>query len=100
MFFADAARVHTPDAFFLEHSGLRLDANDGAFYSVGAGAGFRTPVGALRIMLGIKLNPSPLDLRDPKTILEELLSEDGDVTSIAANPWRRFRFHLSLGQPF
>lgn len=100
LLFADAARVFTPDPFFVENSGFLLDVNDEAFYSVGAGAGFSTPVGALRLMLGYKLNPSPLDLRDPRTLLEELLSEDGDVTTIAANPWRRFRFHLSLGQPF
>ena len=98
--FADAARVHTPDSFYVDNVFLPLDITDGAFYTVGGGMAFRTPVGGLRFMIGYKLNPSPLDLRDPQALAAEFLAEDGDPNSVPENLWRRFRFHLSLGQPF
>jgi len=100
MLFADAGRVHTPDPFYQESVFLPLDLTDEAFYTVGAGMALRTPVGGLRFMIGYKLNPSALDLRDPRALAAEFLAEDGDPNSVPENTWRRFRFHLSLGQPF
>lgn len=100
MLFVDGARVHTPDTFFQSDPLIPAEVSDGAFYTLGAGLGFRTPVGGLRLMVGYKLNPGPFDLRNARAVLEELLTEDGDLFSVPENPWRRFRLHLALGQPF
>lgn len=60
-------------------------------FGTGAGIRYRTPVGYLRLDLAYKLNPGPLDLRDPRAVW------DG-----TAEPrfLRRFRLHIGIGQSF
>lgn len=41
----------------------------GLRYSAGAGIQYLTPVGFIGVAVGLKLNPSYLDLRDPETLL-------------------------------
>jgi outer membrane protein assembly factor BamA len=98
--FVDAGRVWTPDSFFTADEDLPLRVDDSSYAGVGAGIGIPTLVGPIRIMVGYKLNPGSLDLRDSDRILEEFLEGDGDLAAVPRNPWRRWRLHFSIGQPF
>lgn len=80
--FLDAARI-----------GDDVLAFDDLRYGAGGGLRYRTPVGAVRLDLAYKLNPDPLDLRDPTEVRSEGLDAE-------ERPWRRFRLHLSIGQAF
>lgn len=64
---------------------------------VGSGAGLRyqTPVGFLRLDLGIKVNPSEEDLRDPEAVFRA-----GGVEGVPEDPWKRIRFHFGIGNAF
>ena len=64
---------------------------------VGSGAGlrYRTPVGFIRLDLGIKVNPSPEDLRDPKAVYQA-----GGVEGVPEDPWKRLRLHFGIGNAF
>ena len=82
-------------AVFLDAGRLGDDllAFDDLRYGAGGGLRYRTPVGAVRLDLAYKLNPGPLDLRDPAEVrIEGLDAEE--------RPWRRLRLHLSIGQAF
>jgi outer membrane protein assembly factor BamA len=97
----DAARVWTGDPYYgAENGGLPLDVTDGPVFTTGLGFALGTPIGAIRLMVGYKLNPSELDLRSPDAILEAALSGDTALEDIPENPWRRFRIHFAVGQPF
>ena len=99
--FVDAARVWTGDPYYgAENGGLPLDVTDGPVFTTGLGFALGTPIGAIRLMVGYKLNPSELDLRSPDAILEAALSGDTALEDIPENPWRRFRIHFAVGQPF
>lgn len=60
-------------------------------FGTGAGIRYRTPVGYLRLDLAYKLNPGPLDLRNPRDVLR------GTAEPRFLN---RFRLHIGIGQSF
>ena len=95
--FFDAGRVWIPDARFLPQGALG-SIQDGVYGAAGVGLQFATPVGPLRIALGYKLDPSPLDLRDPGAVGAALLA-GRPLTSVPTQPSRRWHLHLSLGRP-
>jgi outer membrane protein insertion porin family len=91
--FLDAGRVWTPDDRF----SLGAFQHDDDFrFSTGAGFSYLTPVGAIRLSLGVKLNPSELDLRTADDVLQALV-EGRPVSSVPENDWRRLHLHLSFG---
>lgn len=98
--FLDGGRVWTPDDGFLGEDGLPALGTDDTFrFGTGAGLAVGTPVGPVRLMVGYKLNPSLLDLRDPASVGQALL--DGrDPREVPENPWRRWRVHLAVGRAF
>ncbi len=91
--FLDGGRVWTPDDRFL----LPLLNGDTDFrFAAGGGISYQTPVGAVRISLGYKLNPSDLDVRDAGEVLAAL--EQGLPATTAETDWsRRLHLHLSFG---
>jgi outer membrane protein insertion porin family len=91
--FLDGGRVWTPDDRFE----LPLLSADTDFrFAAGAGLSYQTPVGAVRVSLGYKLNPSDLDLRDAGEVLAVL--EQGLPATTAETDWsRRLHLHLSFG---
>ena len=95
--FLDGAKVWTPDDRF------NLDAGEleqeRFFLGTGVGIGYETVVGAVQVALGYKLNPSPLDLRDPDEVLEAL--QDGrPIGTVETDSRRRFQLHFSIGATF
>jgi len=95
--FLDGGRVWTPDDRYL----LPDDPydQDKVFFSTGGGVGIETPVGPIRVSVGYKLNPSPLDVRNPGEVLD-LLQEDRPITEAPVRSWRRIQFHLTFGRVF
>jgi outer membrane protein insertion porin family len=92
--FLDAGRVWTPD----DRYKITLLTNDETrwFMTTGAGVGYYSPIGAMRLEGGYQLNPSTLDLRSPNDVVKALVA--GLQPSAApTNQWRRFRLHFSLG---
>jgi outer membrane protein insertion porin family len=79
-------------------------------FRVGTGIGFRyrTPVGAFRIDLAMKLNPSRTDLQRPGEVFRYRYQEDlrrlnplePEHPYPSSSIWRRFQIHLSLGQAY
>jgi outer membrane protein insertion porin family len=95
--FLDGARIWTPDSRFrLEAGDLEQDR---FFLGTGAGVGYETVVGAIQVAVGYKLNPSALDLRDPRDVLQALL--DGrPLSGVPADSRRRWHLHFSIGATF
>lgn len=76
-------------------------------YGAGAGIQYMTPIGFITFGLGVKLNPSFFDLRDPRDILAAADIEDldpgptdFDLSTVEPRWQRRLQFHLSIGQRF
>jgi outer membrane protein insertion porin family len=91
--FLDAGKVWTPDSRFKLPL---LEGETDLRFSLGTGLSYQTPVGAIRLGLGCKLNPSELDVRDPGEVLAAL--EQGLPASSADPDWvRRLHLHLSFG---
>jgi outer membrane protein assembly complex protein YaeT len=91
--FLDAGRVWTPDERFAVPV---LEGETDVRFSTGAGLSYQTPVGAVRLSLGYKLNPSVLDLRDANEVLNAL--QQGLPATSADTEWtRRLHLHLSFG---
>jgi outer membrane protein insertion porin family len=95
--FLDGGRVWTPDDRYL-HPDDPYD-QDKVYYSAGGGVGIETPVGPIRVSVGYKLNPSPLDLRDPDEVLHALL-EERPILDEKTSEWRRVQIHLTVGRVF
>jgi outer membrane protein insertion porin family len=95
--FLDGGRVWTPDDRYL-HTDDPYD-QDKVYYSAGGGVGIETPLGPIRVSVGYKLNPSPLDLRDPGEVLNAFL-EERPILDEKTNEWRRVRLHLTVGRVF
>jgi outer membrane protein insertion porin family len=92
--FLDAGRVWTPDDRFAQEP---LVPEETAFhFSTGTGLSYQTPVGAVRLSLGYKLNPSALDVRDPDKVLNAVVN-GLPVSSVEPDWSRRLHLHLSLG---
>jgi outer membrane protein insertion porin family len=95
--FVDGGRVWTPDDRFFSTDDPY--DQDRFFYSAGGGLGVETPVGPIRLSVGYKLNPSPLDLRDPGDVLALLLADQSILEAPTSN-WRRVQMHLTVGRVF
>jgi outer membrane protein insertion porin family len=95
--FLDGGRVWTPDHRFLPPDDPY--DQDKAYFSTGGGFGIETPVGPIRVSLGYKLNPSPLDLRDPSDVLKRLLANES-ILDDPPKTIRRFQLHLTVGRSF
>ncbi len=95
--FLDGGRVWTPDDRYLKPDDPYNQ--DKVYYSAGGGMGIETPVGPIRLSVGYKLNPSPLDVRDPGEVLD-LLLEGQPITDAPTKGWRRFQVHLTFGRVF
>ena len=91
--FLDAGKVWTPDDRFKL---ALLEGETDLRFSLGTGISYQTPVGAIRLGLGYKLNPSDLDVRDAGEVLAAL--EQGLPATTAETDWsRRLHLHLSFG---
>jgi outer membrane protein insertion porin family len=96
--FLDAGRIWTPDDRFLprEEPLLPGELDDEVRFGTGLGVSFATPVGPVQVDLGYKLNPSPLDLRDPEAVVRAL-EEGRDLKDVRERGFRRWHLHLSMG---
>ena len=91
--FMDMGKVWTPDDRFKL---AVLERDTDLRFSLGTGISYQTPVGAIRLGLGYKLNPSELDVRDAGEVLAAL--EQGLPATTAETDWsRRLHLHLSFG---
>lgn len=95
--FLDGGRVWTPDSRFALDAG-ELD-QDKLYLGTGIGLGYETVVGAVQLALGYKLNPSPLDLRDPAEVLGALVAGRSPET-VLTDSRRRLQLHFSIGATF
>jgi outer membrane protein insertion porin family len=97
--FLDGGRVWTPDARFQLSDAPLIPGQlgEGVRFGTGAGVVVATPVGPVQLDLGYKVNPSLLDLRDPKRVARAL-SEGESVESVPETPLRRWHLHLSIGR--
>jgi len=95
--FLDGGRVWTPDDRYLQPDDPY--DQDKLYYSTGGGVGIETPVGPIRVSLGYKLNPSPLDLRDPDDV-QDLLVEGRSLLEAPTHRWNRVQIHLTVGRVF
>lgn len=95
-FFLDGARVWTAD----DRYGIEDPFDEERFFfGTGAGLEFSTGVGPVRIAVGYKLNPSPVDLRSPMQVLRA--AEEGvPLSQVPTESIRRFQLHVDLGSPF
>ncbi|HWN18158.1 MAG TPA: BamA/TamA family outer membrane protein [Gemmatimonadales bacterium] len=92
--FLDGGKVWTPDDRFV--LALPVPQDTDFHFSTGAGVSYQTPVGAVRLSLGYKLNPSELDLRDSEEVLNAVVN-GLPVSSVEPDWSRRLHLHLSLG---
>ena len=95
--FLDAGRVWTGDQRFAP--GIVLDEEERFFYGTGAGMDYLTSVGAVRLAMGYKLNPSTLDLVDSGDALEAAL-EERPVGNLPRDDRRRWQIHFSFSSSF
>lgn len=115
--FADAGRIWTPQTDFqTDFDSPLFDSAFGNverfFVGTGGGISIASPVGAIRLALGYKVNPSFFDVRSPRSIAEayqevfrlnpDPTAEDLFQAALDVEPsfWRRLAFHLSIGQTF
>ena len=95
--FLDAGRVWTDDARFAAPDlGLRPQR---MFYAAGAGFDWKTLVGAVRLLVGYKLNPSVLDLADPRDVFGAMQANE-PLDNLPRHALQRWQFHLSIGTGF
>jgi outer membrane protein assembly factor BamA len=96
MLFLDGGRVWSPtrSSFAFASPG-----QEEVYYAVGGGVDFRTPVGALRMSMGYKLNPSELDLRSASDVFKA--SQTGTpLDQVPTKQSLRWQFNLSLAVAF
>jgi outer membrane protein insertion porin family len=98
--FVDAGRVWNPDERFFDPT-LPRDplGQQEVFFGTGFGVEFGTLVGPLRIDLGYKLNPSPLDLRSPDAVAQALVAGD-PIASVPTDGLRRWHLHFAIGRVY
>ncbi len=95
--FLDGGKIWTPDERFALNAG-ELD-QDRFYFGTGVGFGYETVVGAVQVALGYKLNPSPLDIRDPNDVLAALAAGT-PIDNVSTSEWRRLQLHFSIGATF
>jgi outer membrane protein insertion porin family len=97
--FLDAGRVWTPDARFKVSDTPLIPGQRGGTIRYGTGLGLvlATPVGPVQVDLGYKINPSILDLRDPRKVARALVHGES-VESVPETPLRRWHLHFSVGR--
>lgn len=97
--FLDAGRIWTPDGRFKLSETPLIPGEMGDAVRLGAGFGvlMATPVGSLQVDLGYKLNPSLLDVRDPKKVANALAAGES-VEDVPKTPLRRWHLHFSVGR--
>ena len=94
--FLDGGRIWTDD----DRYGIEDPFDEEQmFFGTGAGVEFLTAVGPVRIALGYKLNPSPLDLRNPM-LVQRALGSGLPLTTVPTEALRRFQLHIDLGNAF
>jgi len=91
--FLDVGRVWTPDDRFAT---LGAGGDEKWYFGTGAGVDVGTIAGPIRLSVGYKLNPSPLDLRDPAEVFLAI-QEGRPLSSVETSGLRRFHLHVSLG---
>jgi outer membrane protein insertion porin family len=98
--FLDAGRIWNPDDRFRDPD-LPADPlnQEDVFFGTGFGVEFATLVGPLSIDLGYKLNPSPLDLRDPGDVARALVAGQSLFT-VPIESLRRWHLHFAIGRSF
>jgi hypothetical protein len=89
--------VWTPDERF--SLTVLLPENTKLRWSAGVGLSYQTPVGAIGLSLGYKLNPSPLDLRDADAVLDAFIAGE-PIESAETAPLSRLHLHFSFGLAF
>ena len=92
--FLEAGRVWTPDERFSQAT--LLPENTKLRWSAGVGISYQTPVGALGLSLGYKLNPSALDLRDAGKVLDAYIAGQ-PIESAETDALSRLHLHFSFG---
>lgn len=109
--FVDGGRMFPMQRFLISQDvpGATI-AFEASRLRVGTGLGFRyrTPVGALRVDVAMKVNPSRTDLHHPGDVFRYRYQEDlrrlnplePQHEYPRASFWRRFQIHLSLGQAY
>lgn len=95
--FLDGGRVWTGDKRF--NPGADTFGQQRFFYGTGAGLDLFTPVGAIKLSIGYKLNPSLLDLVDSDALFRALVDET-PTDQLEQHNSRRWAFHFSLGSSF
>jgi outer membrane protein insertion porin family len=97
--FLDAGRIWTPDDRFRlsEAPLIPGEMQDAVRFGAGFGVLIATPVGPLQVDLGYKLNPSLLDVRDPRKVADALAAGE-NVEGVPKTPLRRWHLHFSIGR--
>jgi outer membrane protein insertion porin family len=95
--FLDGGRVWTPDERFSVSPFLPAETD--FRFATGGGLSYLTPVGAIRMSLAYKLNPSDLDVRDAGEVLDAVVA-GAPLSSVPTSWWRRLHLHLSIGLAF
>lgn len=115
--FLDAGRLRSPERSLQPEDGSVLfdetfGATDRVFFGTGGGVTLASPIGAVQLGIGYKLNPSFFDVRSPRAIgdaINDLLQSDPDPSfddfieaarTVEPTFWRRIGIHLSIGQTF
>lgn len=91
--FLDGGRIWTGDRRF---DGEDPFGQDRFFWAAGGGFAVRSPVGRVEVALGVKLNPTFMDLADPRDVIRALL-EETPVEDVPTKQRRRLQLHLSVG---
>ena len=63
------------------------------------GLDLATPIGPIRVSVGYKLNPSPLDVRDARDVFDAIRN-DRPLSTVPTDWTRRLHLHISLGAGF
>ena len=95
--FVDGGRVWTDDSRF-SSGGDPLRQED-FFWATGAGMHLSTPVGAIKLSVGYKLNPSIVDLVDSGDLLRAI-QEGTPADQLEKHDSWRWQLHFAIGSSF